>query len=257
MKNLIKFDSHASFEATKNTIGSLYVCLDDEHVHYIENIPTVTLPLGADGVENGYGWVDLGLPSGKKWAMCNVGATTPCEPGLLFQFGRVDGYAYGDTNNQFRTDKQNTADTGSQYIPLTASGKKYGVGEVLDAADDAASVNMGGNWHMPTKADMDEIIANTTNSWVTCDVEHDGEHTTMLGRLFISNTDTNKKLFIPAAGRRINGSFRYSGLNGFVWSASVSSSNTNNACGLYLYSSNCYVGDSYYRFYGYSVRGVC
>lgn len=77
------------FEAAKPSMETPYVVLETgtPKVIYSAGIPVITLPLGADGVENGYGWIDLGLPSGKKWAMCNVGVNTPCEPGLLFQFG--------------------------------------------------------------------------------------------------------------------------------------------------------------------------
>ena len=64
--------------------------------------------------ENGFKYVDLGLPSGTMWATCNVGATRPEDSGLLFQFGRVDGYKYGDKNNKFTTDDQ-----------ITTSGKVY------------------------------------------------------------------------------------------------------------------------------------
>ena len=39
--------------------------------------------------ENGFEYVDLGLPSGTMWATCNVGATKLEDQGLLFQFGRV------------------------------------------------------------------------------------------------------------------------------------------------------------------------
>ena len=71
--------------------------------------------------ENGYEYVDLGLPSKTMWATCNVGADKPEEYGLLFQFGRVDGYKYGDENHQFRTKEQNNQDTDNKYIPLTTS----------------------------------------------------------------------------------------------------------------------------------------
>ena len=50
--------------------------------------------------ENGFEYVDLGLPSGTMWAICNVGASRPEDSGLLFQFGHVNGYKYGD-NNKF------------------------------------------------------------------------------------------------------------------------------------------------------------
>ena len=56
--------------------------------------------------ENGYEYVDLGLPSKTMWATCNVGSTTPEDEGLLFQFGRVDGYRFGHIN-KFRLNKQN------------------------------------------------------------------------------------------------------------------------------------------------------
>ena len=50
----------------------------------------------------------------------------------------MDGYKYGDSNNQFRTNAQNKQDTGSYYIPKTTSGKTYDKGETLDVEDDAA-----------------------------------------------------------------------------------------------------------------------
>lgn len=66
--------------------------------------------------ENGFDYVDLGLLSGTKWATCNVGADKPEDDGLLFQFGRTDGYAYGDRNNKFSTLDENVNATGSIYI---------------------------------------------------------------------------------------------------------------------------------------------
>ena len=90
--------------------------------------------------ENGFEYVDLGLPSGTMWATCNVGATKPEDEGLLFQFGRVDGYKYGDENHQFRTKEQNSQDTDNKYIPLTTSDKTYRKNDVLDLDDDAAHI---------------------------------------------------------------------------------------------------------------------
>ena len=78
--------------------------------------------------------------------------------GLLFQFGRVDGYKYEDKNDQFRTNDQNKQDTGNKFIPLTTSGKVYKTNEILDLNDDAAHVNMGGKWRMPPKNDYIVLI---------------------------------------------------------------------------------------------------
>ena len=63
--------------------------------------------------ENGFEYVDLGLESGTMWATCNVGASKPEDEGLLFQFGRVDGYKYSDINHRFRSNYLNIHDTGS------------------------------------------------------------------------------------------------------------------------------------------------
>ena len=48
---------------------------------------------------NGYGYVDLGLPSGTLWATCNVGASKPSDYGLYFQWGDIVGYAKGQIGN--------------------------------------------------------------------------------------------------------------------------------------------------------------
>ena len=107
--------------------------------------------------ENGFEYVDLGLESGTMWATCNVGADKPEDEGLLFQFGRVDGYKYGDKNHKFKTKYQNLLDgSPSQYTPLTTSGKVYKANDILDLADDAAHVNMGGKWMMPTNDQLKE-----------------------------------------------------------------------------------------------------
>lgn len=209
MTHLYLFNSHKEFEAAQPYLALPYVVFDGEHVHYSVDPPIIKVPLGADGVENGYGWVDLKLPSGTKWAQCNIGATIPCEPGLLFQWGRVDGYEHGDINHQFSVDDP----------PTPVSGKSYTTGDILSPEDDAATVNMGGKWRMPTKADMDELYKNTTSSWVTCYVEHEGEHTAMLGRVFVSKIDESKMLFLPASGRWAPNSFRDRNKQGRFWSS--------------------------------------
>ena len=202
---------------------------------------------------NGHKYVDLDLPSGTMWATCNVGADKPEEYGLLFQFGRVDGYAYGDSNNQFRTEAQNTQDnTGNSYIPLTTSGRTYNEGETLDLVDDAAHVNMGGAWKMPTKEDFEELLKYTN---------HEVTSINEVQCMMFTSKINMQQLFIPLAGQwYFNGSHFYNaGSKAYVWSSLVSTSNNNNAAAYSLYcnlSDNNVNGYNSFRINGQSVRGV-
>ena len=215
-----------------------------EYINESNNIELIS-----DGKERGFEYVDLGLLSGTMWATCNVGATKPEDEGLLFQFGCVDGYKYGDKNDQFRTNDQNKQDTGNKFIPLTASGKAYKTNEILDLSDDAAHVNMGGKWRMPTKNDLEELIDNTTCEVVTIN--------RVQGMLFTSKINSNK-LFIPfMQGSWWNGEWQDWGRSyAFVWSSRVHPFYVHSAFRLFCNSSgNAYIY-SYYRSCAFSVRGV-
>ena len=198
--------------------------------------------------ENGFEYVDLGLPSGTMWATCNVCADKPEDYGLLFQFGRVDGYKYGDKNNKFRTNAQILEDgSTSEYILLTASGKTYKKKDILDLTDDAAHVNMGGKWKIPTRVQYMEMFNNTTHKVETING--------VKGMLFISNIN-NKRLFVPFAGYCYNGSFIGAGSYACVWSSRVLPSNVNISYVLSCYSSGYVYIDYNCRSYALSVRGV-
>ena len=255
MKNLRIFNSMSEFESTKPTIDTPFVVLEKGTGDVIySNLIEIT----EDDITGG-DYVDLGLPSGLKWATCNVGATSPCDYGLLYQFGRVDGYAYGDENNQFRTKEQNTADTGNERIPKTTSGKTYNAGDVLDQADDAAYVASNGVMRIPTQEEYQELIDNTTTQWVSCSVMGE-DHTShgVMGRLFTSKTDSSKTLFFPAAGYFSggSGSFLDSNNRGSYWSSSVFKSNGSvNGRSLFFFGWNCGLS-SFDRYHGSYVRGV-
>ena len=215
-------------------------------IEYINESNQVELV--SDGKERGFEYVDLGLPSGAMWATCNVGADKPEDQGLLFQFGRVDGYRFGDTNHKFKLNKQNKQDIGDEFIPKTASGKLYGKNDILDSEDDAAHVNMGGKWRMPTKDELKELFNNTTRKVETIN--------RVKGLLFTSKIN-NKRLFVPFAGYWYNGSFAAAGSSADVWSSQVHPSYVNSAYILYCYSSgNAGINISYYRSIAFSVRGV-
>ena len=195
---------------------------------------------------NGYDYVDLGLPSGTLWATCNVGASKPSDYGLYFQWGDTSGY----------TEEQIGIGDGKKKFALDWSDYKWGVtenftkykryGAMLELEDDAAHANMGGDWHMPTPKQIQELIDNTTTAWTVSD---DGVN----GMTFTSSN--GKSIFIPAAGSAWDGSVRYSGDSGYVWSSVLYTHYV--VYGQDLGFDSGYVDLGVYdRYCGFSVRGV-
>ena len=199
---------------------------------------------------NGYGYVDLDLPSGTLWATCNVGATKSVDYGLYFQWGDTVGYTAdqvgtGDGKKKFASDwsdyKWNPSGDGETFT------KYANPGDTLDFEDDAAHVNMGGSWHMPTPDQINELFANTTSEWV----KRDGVN----GRLFTSKKDGSKSIFIPAAGGAWDGSVQVSGDYGIVWSSMLCTDFVDSGQSLDFGSGDVSLLGSY-RCDGLSVRGV-
>ena len=198
---------------------------------------------------NGFDYVDLGLPSGTLWATMNVGASKPSDAGLYFQWGDTVGYTAdqvgtGDGKKKFAWSdyKWNPSGDGQTFTKYTTTGA------TLDLEDDAAHVNMGGSWHMPTPEQIKELTANTTSTWTT----QDG----VGGRLFTSKKNPSKSIFFPAAGDAWDGSVQGSGGSGLVWSSMLCTDDVYGGHYLYFDSGivNLYYG--YYRYGGLSVRGV-
>ena len=194
---------------------------------------------------NGFGYIDLGLPSGTLWATCNVGASKPSDVGLYFQWGDTSGY----TADQVGKDKQFTWNDYKFSIDGSSSNfSKYTTkGATLELEDDAAHVNMGGEWHMPTPDQIKELIntANTTSTWTT----QNGVN----GRLFTSKNGNS--IFIPAAGNAWDGSLSDRGDYGYVWSSMLSTDYVSSGQYLYFGSGGALLYYSY-RYDGFSVRGV-
>ena len=193
---------------------------------------------------NGFDYVDLGLPSGTLWATMNVGASNPSDAGLFFQWGDTQGY----TAEQVGKDKQfSRADYKWNIDGSYSNFSKYKTtGATLELEDDAANANMGGSWHMPTPTQINELINNTTSTWTTQD--------NVKGRLFTSKNN-GKSIFIPAAGMAWKSSVNNSGNSAIVWSSMLGMGYV--GYGQYFFS---YSGDAYLynfgRYLGYSVRGV-
>lgn len=192
---------------------------------------------------NGFEYVDLGLPSGTKWATCNVGANKPSESGLYFQWGVTDGY----TKEQVGKEKYFNCNDYKWYSDGTFT--KYTIeGEIsLDLEDDAANANMGGDWHIPSSKQIKELLNNTTNTWTT----QDGVN----GILFTSKKDASKSIFIPAAGGAWNSLVTDIGDCGVVWTSMLGEDFVNIGKYLLFTSAGSFLKFGC-RYNGLSVRGV-
>ena len=115
------------------------------------------------GIENGYVWVDLGLPSSIKWASCNVGAEKPEDYGNYYAWGEVlpkEDYSwatYKYANGTYWYDPKLT-----KYCNDASKGDDGFTDNktTLEPEDDAAYFNWGGSWRMPTYAEWDELLDN-------------------------------------------------------------------------------------------------
>ena len=164
------------------------------------------------GTDNGHEWVDLGLPSGTKWATMNVGAT---ETNLCGSY-----YAWGETN------------------PVTGSYTFSSNPEVLPYGNDVAAANFGGNWAMPTDEEYMELFTNCYWEWTA-----NYNETGIAGRVVYKAKDaadkgqttkqsseeykiTDVHIFLPAAGYKVNGAVSEQNINGGYWSSSIAPDNS-------------------------------
>ena len=128
----------------------------DGTIVYSEDIVAIdSIKFHKEYYHNGHEYVDLGLPSGIKWATCNVGATTPEEYGDYFAWGETQPKDYYD----WSTYKYCNGDEYSITKYCTRS--TYGTVDIkttLELSDDAARVNWGGKWRMPTIEEQKELL---------------------------------------------------------------------------------------------------
>ena len=225
---------------TISASAQLYIYFSDGTVAKVDSISMIA-PVEKPNSENGHEGVDLGLPSGLKWATCNVGANAPEEYGDYFAWGEVEP----KTTYDWSTYKwcNGSYDTQTKYCTTSY----YGTVDrktVLDKEDDAAVVNWGGAWRMPTYAEQEELRQQCTWTWTTKNAVRGYQVTGPNG----------KSIFLPAAGHRDDSSLYYAGSIGYYWSSSLSTDYPINAYELYFDSD--YVGWSNGRCTGQSVRPV-
>ena len=243
MKN--RYIQIISFLIALLSFATFPACELDDKVEFLtdrftEQKPGVNIT-DSTGYENGYAYVDLGLSV--KWATFNVGASKPEEYG--------DYFAWGET-------EQKETYYWSTYKWCNGSGTSltkyniyngYGVVDYktqLDLSDDAAHVNWGGNWRMPTDAEWTELREQCIWGWTT------GKG--IIGYTVISKSNGNR-IFLPAAGYYVNNSVVQVGFSSNYWSSSLDTDSPYYAWFMYFHS------DTVSRFnnsrtFGFSVRPV-
>ena len=181
-------------------------------------------------------YVDLGLPSGIKWADRNVGATKPWEYGDHFAWGEIstkDNYSE-ETYSHVKVIRGN-------YVIAKYKGSDY---SILLAEDDAATAKWGGEWRMPTKEERDELYEYCNWEWTTKNGVEGYK---------VTSKQNGNSIFLPLAGC-IDGDWTNTAY-GFYWTSTVNTENTWNAYDINFTSSSVLMNDDV-RVYGRSVRPV-
>lgn len=197
--------------------------------------------------------MDLGLTSGTLWMDRNVGAEKDTDYGLYFAWGETEGYSGITTDKQFSWADYKYANGASDKLTKYCNDSSYGNDgyadslTTLETTDDSALQNAH-KFVMPTKAQLQELIDETTYTWTTKNGVNGG--------LFTSKVNSNS-IFVPAAGYCSDGSQYYVGEYGGLWSSSLYEGYPGNAWNLYFYSGEVGLNNyGYYRCDGLSVRGV-
>jgi uncharacterized repeat protein (TIGR02543 family) len=157
-------------------------------------------------------YVDLGLPSGTLWAICNVGADVPEEFGDYFAWGETEPKeTYTQHNYKFG-------------YGIYSKYNNNDLLQILDPCDDAANVNWGADWRMPTYNELNELLNYCTHTWTVLNG--------IDGRMFVG--PNGNSIFLPAAGFRFDDQdvLYYPIASGYYWSSNVGWGQ--NICDAYL-----------------------
>ena len=236
-----------------------------------------------------YKKIDIGLPSGTLWADRNIGATDIYDGGKLFQWGDPTPYDIpehtGNTVNEgqkmFRWDdyKWNPSGDGSTFTKYNSADGKI----TLDPEDDAAHVNMGGTWKMPTKEQVAELFKGTTQelyakltdgsdpvkvaegtfnvndewgNWAYIDGHTSNEAFGKLTHMKLLSKSNDNFLIVPSSIYIFDGSVKTVGRQGSFWSSSLSSKDVTSAWSGNFFQDGYGVDSASWRFMGLGVRGV-
>ena len=198
--------------------------------YYLSDIDSIRFIYDATASDE-YSYVDLGLSV--MWATYNVGAHKPEEYGNYFAWGEtVSNYQFVNAQSEIPVWNPKSEDYwwssykyGSNYNQLTkyCNNSEFGFNSfidnktVLDLQDDAANVNWGGKWRMPTMTELEELFDKCTWTWFTMNGVN--------GYKVTSNVSgyENASIFLPAAGFRYGTSLEYYCTGGNYWTATLCS----------------------------------
>ena len=181
--------------------------------------------------------IDLGLPSGTKWACCNVGADKPEANGAYYAWGETEEkdeynevtyqYCTGEDPNSYGWYQQN-----AQYQDLG--------NDIAGTQHDVAHMKWGGSWVMPSIDEIKELIDNCFSSFTSMNG--------VKGQKFLSKNN-GVTIFLPATA------LHYVGEIGEYWSSTQEPSDLKWAYGLYFFPKTLY-WDYFSHAVGLTVRPV-
>ncbi len=196
--NSFAWENHEFIGWNSSADGTGKSCFDAQEITIYADVTLYAQWMTITGQQGGHCYVDLGLPSGTKWATCNVGANSPIAYGDYFAWGETSPKSnYIWSTYRWCNGSESTL---TKYCDKSSYGNNGFTDNLttLEAADDAATVNWGEGWRMPTKAEMNELLNSCNHTYI--------KRNGMNGRLFTG--PNGNSIFIPSAGT-YNGSTNY------------------------------------------------
>lgn len=189
--------------------------------------------------------IDLGLPSGTKWACCNIGAADPLEHGDYYAWGEteikgeysIDNYTYCNGKEGWDLECDDIGDNicGTQY--------------------DVAYMKWGGGWQMPTREQIKELITTCSYTYITSNPIYHGFIIGTDNYGYVTGPNGNSIAFPISISGYCAGVFLYKYESSYTWSGTIDIEDDK-----YAYVSNCFMGNfrdwSYARWNGMPVRPV-
>ena len=188
-----------------------------------------TVPYGpTSGEIGGHQWVDLGLPSGTRWATCNVDAASSSQPGKHYSWGEVvTKTSYTGANTKYY--KKDVADFSG------------------DKASDVATAKWGAGWRTPTQKEFSELVDNCDWDYVQKGGRWGAE---------LKSHKNGKSIFLPATGSREGTTLDEPNGCGLYWTSTPLRDNMNTGAHNYHFGAPLGEMGVAERYYGFAIRPV-